>query len=109
MMWPKAGSACGPSNPAPGSTLNRDDQKRGAAISFRLDVRCRDDWLPLRDLGLVIGRKSLRRLLLARRKLLAEIGEMLPHGRVGQGLNDRRIELRERVLRRIPRRPKPMP
>ncbi len=50
---------------------------------FALDVRGFEDRPPLLDLSLVVGRECLRILILARRNLLAEIGEPLAHAGIG--------------------------
>src|SRR5262244_2841639 len=50
---------------------------------FSLDVRGLEDRPPLLDLGLVVGRERLRILILARRNVLAEIGEPLAHAGIG--------------------------
>jgi hypothetical protein len=50
---------------------------------FALDVRGFEDRPPLLDLSLVVGRERLRILILARRNLLAEIGEPLAHAGIG--------------------------
>src|SRR5262249_58855520 len=60
--------------------------------SLALDAGLADDRPPLVDLGLVEGRECLRRLLRARKHVLAEIGEALAHGGVGQRLDDDAVE-----------------
>ncbi len=50
---------------------------------FALDVRGFEDRPPLLDLSLVVGGERLRILILARRNLLAEIGEPLAHAGIG--------------------------
>src|SRR6516165_4092086 len=50
-----------------------------------------------------------RRLLLARRDHLADIGEALPHCRIGQGVHDRAVELDDDFLGRALLDPKAMP
>ena len=84
-------SKAGRSGPVDGVHFN-------LAPSFRLDIRCLDDRPPLLDLGLVKGSECLRRLLLARRNLLAQIGEPLANGRIGQGFDNRAIERGDDVL-----------
>src|SRR5262245_65073613 len=61
----------------------------GASASFRLDVSRLDDRPPLLDLGLVKSAERLRRLLLARRDHVAELGEPLPYRRIRQGIDHR--------------------
>src|SRR5207244_11256685 len=65
---------------------------------FRSDVGGPDDRPPFLDLGLVEGGEHRGRLLLARRDLLRHGGETRPHGRVGQSINNRGIDLAENVL-----------
>src|SRR5262245_49638211 len=62
------------------------------ATLFVLDVRSLDDWPPLLDLGLVVGAEGFRCLLIARRHLVALVGEPLLHGGIGQRLRHRGIE-----------------
>src|SRR5712691_7269535 len=76
---------------------------------FGLDVRSLDDRPPLLDLGLVIGGEAFRRLLLARRQLLALLGEALLHGGIGERSHDRGVELGDDVLGRAFGRPHPVP
>src|SRR5512144_1034 len=64
-----------------------------ASDSFRrLDVSRLDDRPPLLDLGLVKSGQRLRRLFLARRDHVTEFREPLPHGWIGQRLDDGAIE-----------------
>src|SRR5262249_36695420 len=77
--------------------------------SLRLDVGLLDDRPPLVELGLVVGEQRLRGLLLARRDLVAEITEALLHGRVGERLDHRGVELREDLGRQSLPRPQPVP
>src|SRR3954447_19958934 len=67
---------------------------------FGLQVRCSDDRPPLLGFGLVMRRECLRRLLVARPHFLADIGKALAYGRIGQGVDNRCIELGDDVLRR---------
>src|SRR5262245_15958956 len=55
----------------------------GLPVSFPLNFCRLQDRPPLLDFGFVEGRERLRILLLAGRKLLAQIGEPLPDARVG--------------------------
>jgi hypothetical protein len=61
--------------------------------SFRFDAGRLDDRPPLLDFSLVIGAERLRRLLVARRNLLAQIGESPAHVRIGYGLDDAALSL----------------
>src|ERR1700692_4441874 len=61
--------------------------------SVRVDVGGLDDRPPLLDLGLLVGAERLGGLLVARRDLLAEIGELLSHLRIGQRRHHRGVEL----------------
>jgi hypothetical protein len=62
---------------------NERGTQRAEADLFALDVRGFEDRPPLLDLGPVVGRERLRILILARRNLLAEIGEPLAHAGIG--------------------------
>src|SRR5215471_19537294 len=65
---------------------------------------------PLFDLGLLVGKKRFRRLLRARRNVLAQLlDEPLAHGWVGHSLDDRRIELVDDGSRGGPGRPQRRP
>jgi hypothetical protein len=79
------------------------------AFSFALDVRRLDDRPPFFDLGLVVRGERLRRLLLARKNLLAQTGEPRTHVRIGERLHDRGVELADdglgRSFRRKQRKP----
>src|SRR5229473_7339408 len=59
---------------------------------FGLNAGCLDDRPPLLDLGFMKGAEPLRRLLFARRNLLAEVVESLVHSSVGQRCHDGGIE-----------------
>ena len=85
-----------------GTVLSSDSASRANRISLRLDVGGLDDRPPLLDLGLLQCAKRLGRLLLARENLLAKIGEPRTHRRIGQGINDRGIELGDRRLIGVP-------
>ena len=61
------------------------------AASFCLDPQLPNYRPPLVSVGLLQACKRLRRLLLARENLLAEIGEARAHARISQSLHDRRI------------------
>ena len=65
-------------------------KSRHALRLFRLDPGCLDQRPPLLDLCFLVRAKRFRRLLLARRNILAEISEALAHGRVGKRLDNRR-------------------
>ncbi len=54
----------------------KDFKLVAATGSLHLDSRRSDDRPPLLDLGLVVGAMRLRRLLVAREDVLAEIGEL---------------------------------
>ena len=71
-----------------------------SASSLTLDVGGLDDRPPFVDLGLVEGSERFRRLLLARRNLLPEIGEPRADRRIGERLDHRGVELGDDVLRR---------
>src|SRR5258708_35342888 len=64
----------------------------GTCNSLRFDVRRLDDRPPLLDFGLVKGGERLGRLPLARKDLLAKIGEARTDRRIGPTLHDRSIE-----------------
>ena len=68
-----------------------------------------DDRPPLFDPGPVQGGERLRRLLLAREDLLAEIDEPRAHRGIGQGIHDRRIEPGDDGRRRALGGKKPLP
>ena len=61
------------------------------------------------DLGLVPDGERLRRLLIARRHVEAEIVEALLHRRVGHRFHRRRVQPRDDILRRALRHPQPVP
>src|SRR5688572_27182485 len=69
-----------------------------------LDPRGLDDRPPLVDLGPMERSQPLRRLLLARRDVEAEVEEALLRRGIGERGYDRRVDLRDRVLRRPARR-----
>ena len=75
----------------------------------RLDIRRLDDRPPFLDFGLVKGGERLGRLLLARRYLLADIGQSLAHFRIGERIHYSGVELRNDVLRRALGREKSKP
>ena len=56
------------------------------ARSLRLHARRLDDRPPFLDLGLLERREALGRLLLARRDVEPELGELRLHGRIGEHL-----------------------
>src|SRR4029077_2667417 len=87
----------------------RRKEQTGAPASFRLDVSCLDDRPPLLDLGLVKSAQRLRRLLLARRDHVTELGEPLPHPWIRQGIHHRRVELADDVRGRAPGDPQAIP
>jgi hypothetical protein len=72
-----------------------------AAESLALDVCSFDDWPPLLDFGLLMGGKSVRRLLLSRENLLSELCNPCAQVRLGQDRLYRGIELGDYVLRGI--------
>src|SRR5260370_33604374 len=76
---------------------------------FHFDVSSLDDRPPFRDLGFLKPVERLRRLLVARKNLLPQIGQLCPNLRIGQGAHDRGIELGDDTLRRAFGHPKPMP
>src|ERR1043166_5495846 len=80
-----------------------------ARASLALDVGGLDYRPPFLDLGLVIGDERLRRLLLARRNLLAEVGEPLAHARVRERRDHRGIEPGDDASRRALGHPERMP
>src|SRR4051794_40269986 len=65
----------------------------GPRISLRFDVCSFDDRPPLFDVGLVQEGERLRRLLLPRWNLLAEICKLRAHRRLGEGFHDGGVEL----------------
>src|SRR5262245_64489810 len=69
-------------------------------FSFGLDVGGLDQRPPLVDLGLVVRGECLCGLLLARRNLLAESGEPLADGGIGERVHGRRSELLDDLARR---------
>src|SRR5262245_62247182 len=77
--------------------------------SLALDAGLADDRPPLVDLGLVEGGERLRRLLRARKHVLAEIGEALAHGGLVQRLDDDRVEPCHDLLWRALGRPDGLP
>src|SRR5262244_1893288 len=79
------------------------------SIPFDLDVGRFDDRPPLLDLGLVECTERGWRLLLARRDHLAEIGQVLPYRRIGQGIHHRAVELDDHFLGRALCHPQAMP
>src|SRR5437016_6535882 len=76
---------------------------------FRLDICRLDDRPPFFDFGFVESTERLGILLVARGDVLAEVGEALAHAGIGQGIDDRRIELADDVLARRLRHPEPVP
>src|SRR5262245_66490922 len=84
-------------------------RERRRADSLALDTRLADDRPPLVDLGLVEGGERLRRLLRARKDVLAEIGEALAHGGLVQRLDDDRVEPCHDLLWRALGRPAGLP
>src|SRR6266566_833722 len=64
---------------------------------FRLNARRPDDRPPLLGLRPMEGRKGLRRLLLARHDLLAQVGKSLAHPRLGQRVHGRGVEPRDDI------------
>src|SRR5258706_13668892 len=99
-MWTGRRSPAAANRPYPSSS-NRS--------SFRLDAGGLDDRPPFLDLGLVVRGQALRRLLLPRRDIEAQLGESRAHGGIRERLHHRRIELRDDVLRRAFGREKPEP
>src|ERR1700694_2589276 len=77
--------------------------------SLGLDVSGLDDRPPLFDFGFLQRAKGLGRLLLARETFLTKIGEPRTHRRVGQGINNRSIELGDDGHRRTLGYPKCLP
>ena len=75
----------------------------------RLDSRRLDDGPPLVDLCLLQGAERLRRLILRRRDLQADLGQSLAQRRVGQSLPDGVVEPGNDVGRRASRRPHSVP
>src|SRR5262249_32486551 len=67
---------------------------------FALDARASNDRPPLFGFLLVECVKRVRRLLVARENLLADIGEPLAPGRAAERGDLRRIELDHNVIRR---------
>src|SRR6516225_3402804 len=76
---------------------------------FHLDARSLDDRPPFLGLGLVEGMKRFRGLLVARKYLLADVGEPLAYRRVGERGNHRGVELCDDLLRRALGNPQPVP
>jgi hypothetical protein len=80
-----------------GLAVGRDSQKRVGAGSIPFDARRLDNRPPSLDLGPLNGAKCHRRLLFARRNLLAQIGELDAHFWIGQGVRDGAIDLADDV------------
>src|SRR5262245_12979781 len=76
---------------------------------FSRDVRGLDDRPPLLNFGLVKGAERLRRLLLAGKNLLPQVGKPRARGGIGERLDDRSIELGDYVGGRALGRPQTMP
>src|SRR6476661_8682385 len=95
-------------------SLRRELMSRAAArpapaiesslLLLSLDTGFANDRAPLVHLGLQIGRKRFRRLLLGRRNLQALVSDTLTHRRIRHRRLERRVELRHRLLRRALRR-----
>src|SRR5215831_17377490 len=68
-----------------------------------------DDRPPLLNIALLESTERLRRVLLARRKLLPLLGEPGTDRRIGQGVHDRGVELVDDDFRRAFRRKKRIP
>src|SRR5262249_23933669 len=71
---------------------------RALTDSLCPDVRCLDDRPPLLDFGLLKSAERFRRLLVARRNFLTEVGKLMAHCWVGQRINDSSIELSNDIL-----------
>src|SRR5215208_8025038 len=69
-------------------------------ISNHSNFMCAALMPPLFDLGLLKCAESFRHLLLARRNLQTEIGELLANRRISQGSYHCGIELGNNILRR---------
>jgi hypothetical protein len=80
---------------------------------LRFDPELLHNWPPFLCVGLLHGGERFRSLLRARQTLASELGESRPHGRIGQRLHDRHIELvndvswRGRTVRLIQNRSAP--
>src|SRR5262252_847093 len=82
----------------------------GGVVELLAPDICRlDDWPPFLDLGLLQGPKRLRRLLLGRRHLEAEVGHAGPHHRIGHRDHGGFIEFADDILRRALRHPQAVP
>src|SRR5262249_33958309 len=79
------------------------------SMSLRPDGRRLDQRPPFLDLGLVVGGERRGGLLLGRRNLLAEIGEALLHGGIGERMHGGLGELVHHVRRRSLRHPHAVP
>src|SRR5689334_22795749 len=77
--------------------------------SARLDACGLDDRPPLVDLGLLEFGQIFRRLLVARRQLVALLDELLADVGIGQRMDHARIEPGDNVLRRAFRRKDRLP
>ena len=84
---------------------NRRNMPLALILHCSLDIGGLDDRPPFVGLGLLKCPQRIRRLLLARRRGDAEIGEALTRLLMRQRVEHRGIELRDNVLRRVLRRP----
>ena len=80
-----------------------------SGATLRLEVRGLDARPPAVGLGLVVGGETFGRLLLARRDLVAEVGDALAGGLVGERCDHGGVELGEGIGRDALRRPQAMP
>src|SRR6185503_20679640 len=76
---------------------------------FGLDAGGLDHWPPFLDLGLVERGEALGGLQLARGDIESEVGEASAHRWIGERLDHRVVQLRDRFLRRALGREQPEP
>src|SRR5215218_11338581 len=79
------------------------------SILLRFDAGAPDQRPPFFNLGLLKSAERLGRLLLARRDLLAKVGEALAHRRVSERIHGGRRELMNDFWRRAARHPQAVP
>src|SRR5438045_861825 len=85
----------------PGSVMRRR--------SFTSDIRCLDNGPPLLNFGPLKRAECLRRLLVARRDLIAKIAKSLTNGWISQAAHDGRVERSDNLFRRALGHPKSEP
>src|SRR3984957_16964689 len=93
------------SNRGTGTICRKPCRCSDAAALLRLDAGVLDDRPPLLDLGPLQGAECGRRLLIARRAVLAEIGGARAHDGIAELVDLRRFERRDHRRGRPGRRP----